>query len=284
MEDSILNKVLPEEKISKYDGILAHFYDLDHNWRDYNKQIDLIKSLLYSQELKKKIKILEICCGSGTHTLFLIQAGFEVLGVDHSLELIRQAKIKSEKEKVFPLFKQGDIFSLQDDPNFYHHFDCVLLLGWTLSIQSLYERFTKILELANFVLKEKGFFIFDIILDKNFNPNSTQPLVYETQDGMRGTLQIRSKENTAKRTMDFEYQWKIDKGDGSGEQFFSVNEALAIVEREDVLLKVSSFKDQFEILHELSGYSLNTIHKKGDKNLVMVLRKTLSSDVLSETA
>ncbi|MBI2118223.1 MAG: class I SAM-dependent methyltransferase [Elusimicrobia bacterium] len=284
MEASILNKVFAEEKISKYDGLLAHFYDLDHQWRDYKKQTYLIKSLFVSQGLKQKIKILELCCGSGTHTFFLSQAGFEVLGVDSSFEMIRQARLKKEKEKVFPLFKQRDIFSLQDDSSFHHHFDCALLLGWTLSIQSLYERFTKILELARFVLKENGFFVFDITLNKGFNPSSSQPLIYETQDGMRGTLQIRSKENKVRRTMDFEYQWKINKGDGKSEQFFSVNEALAIVERDDVLLKISSFKDQFEILHELSGYSLNFLYKKGDKNLVMVLRKALSSDVLSETA
>lgn len=273
MGASTLNKAPLEEKVSKYDGLLAKFYDLDHHWRDYKKQTGLIKSLYPIQRSRQKIRILDMCCGSGTHSILLSQEGFEVLGVDQSSLLIKQARIKSKKEKVFPIFKQGDIFKLKEDSSLHQYFDCALLLGWTLSIQSLYERLTKILELAHALLNKNGFFIFDIILNKNFNSNSTQPLLYKTEDGTRGALRVKSKENKAKGTMNFEYQWKIKRRDGDNEQFFLVNEVLTIVNRDDVFLKVDHFKSRFEKKYELSDYSLDSIYKKGDKNLVMILRK-----------
>ncbi len=47
----------PQAANSKYEGVLAGFYDLDHQWRDYEAQAGLIRTL----PLPPRARILDVC-------------------------------------------------------------------------------------------------------------------------------------------------------------------------------------------------------------------------------
>lgn len=251
--------------LNKYDGILAQFYDYDHQWRNYERQIELV-STLFPNTASKKLKVLELACGSGSHSIPLAQAGFNVLGVDRSNELLRQANEKIKNKDWDVQFLRKDIFKLKEETSLHFQFDGVLLLGSTLSIQDIYFRFNEILECASLVLKEGGFFIFDVVIGLNFKAISPQPLQYKTPK-TAGTLNIKGKKNLNEKTVTYTYQWKVEG------IHVSAQEVLSILQPKEIYLKIEPFRDQFEIFKTLSDFSLKEPYKKGDKNLVVVLKK-----------
>jgi len=185
--------------LSKYDGLLAQFYDQDHRWRNYAGQTQLISSL-FPKGVSKKIKVLELACGSGSHSIPLARAGFNVLGVDLSKELLKQANEKTKNKNLSVQFLQKDIFKLAQETNLHSQFDALLLLGSTLSIQDIYSRFNEILECASLLLKEGGFFVFDVVIGFNFRPISAKPLQYKTPKAT-GALNIKGKKDLNKKTI-----------------------------------------------------------------------------------
>lgn len=101
---------------SKYNGLLALFYDLDHAWRPYKKQSRFFSSLFEKSSLYTpspstgegwdggglckggggyQIRLLDLCCGSGPHSIWLAKSGFHVTGLDASSVLLSLAQQKA---------------------------------------------------------------------------------------------------------------------------------------------------------------------------------------------
>ena len=105
----------------------------------------------------KKLKILDIGCGTGRHSIELAQRGYNVTGVDLSNSMLKKAK---EKAMVSNL---NIDFQLQDARNltFKQEFDLVIMLcegGFPLMETD--EMNFKILKNASNALINKGKFIF----------------------------------------------------------------------------------------------------------------------------
>ena len=60
-----------------------------------NKVADLV-----DEEYKDKIKILDVCTGTGTQAFAFAKKGYEVVGIDLSEEMLRVAKKKNKYENV----------------------------------------------------------------------------------------------------------------------------------------------------------------------------------------
>ena len=65
----------------------------DNEWAKYPAE-DLIRFIaknFYNAEIRKKIKILDIGCGTGCNLWFLAREGFQVFGIDGSKNAIARA-------------------------------------------------------------------------------------------------------------------------------------------------------------------------------------------------
>jgi len=83
------------------------FNDLGENWetivnaRDTKREIDFIQSTL-----PKKGTTLDLCCGTGRHSIILSQRGWTIIGLDLSKNLLAIAKRNMKNERVeFPLVR-----------------------------------------------------------------------------------------------------------------------------------------------------------------------------------
>jgi len=83
------------------------FNDLGMDWeaivnvRDTERETDFIQSAL-----SKKGTILDLCCGTGRHSIFLQKRGWTTIGLDLSKNLLKIAKKSMKKEKAeFPLVR-----------------------------------------------------------------------------------------------------------------------------------------------------------------------------------
>lgn len=74
-------------------------------------------------------KVLDLACGTGRHTLFLAEKGFDVYGVDISNTAIEITRERIEKHKLNVSLKQSSMFNLDFPDNYFDAIVCVWSTG-----------------------------------------------------------------------------------------------------------------------------------------------------------
>ena len=94
------------EKTQWYQNI---FNDLNYDWeaivdqRDTEREVAFIEDVL---EKKEKRIVLDLCCGTGRHSIVLSQHGWSIIGLDLSKNLLIIAKQRMRQKAVdFPLIR-----------------------------------------------------------------------------------------------------------------------------------------------------------------------------------
>jgi SAM-dependent methyltransferase len=89
---------------------LAEYYDRFYWWKDYGLEVEFLSQVfgLYGTDVRQ---VLEIACGTGSHTRILAARGYRVTGVDINGDMLRVARKKVGKRA---RFVQGDMRSLGD--------------------------------------------------------------------------------------------------------------------------------------------------------------------------
>lgn len=82
------------------------YYHLLYKDRDYDEAAFFMKRLIEHLNLNEDDKILDLACGRGRHARYLNRIGFDVIGIDLSVENIAYAK---EFEREGLLFKVHDM-------------------------------------------------------------------------------------------------------------------------------------------------------------------------------
>lgn len=97
-----------------------------NSWHNQDKFWELFEPFLYNQQRQSSAKvevekvvnllkipqndrILDLCCGTGRHSLELARQGFDVVGVDRTTSFIEKAKQKAEKNNLNVEFIVGDM-------------------------------------------------------------------------------------------------------------------------------------------------------------------------------
>lgn len=137
--------------ISTYNKIASKYSGLYFNDLSDLPQIDR-----FLAELKPSSKILDIGCGPGEFTKYLLEKGFDVEGIDLSPEMVKIAKEKVPNGKFF----QMDMRTLNYPVNF---FDALLVAYSLIHIPSVdiyktLEGFKKVLKPNGlvFIITQKG--------------------------------------------------------------------------------------------------------------------------------
>jgi len=108
-------------------------------------------------EYNKAIKILDIGCGTGRHSIELANRGYTVVGIDLSESLLKRAKEKASEQNLQIVFQKHDARNLP----FLGEFDLVIMLcEGAFPLMETDEMNFKILQNAANALKPKGKLIF----------------------------------------------------------------------------------------------------------------------------
>jgi SAM-dependent methyltransferase len=73
---------------------------------DAEAEVDQLLALL---DLSSRAHILDLCCGTGRHSLVLARRGFDVVGVDRTASFIEKARGNAENEDLSAEFVIGDM-------------------------------------------------------------------------------------------------------------------------------------------------------------------------------
>jgi len=137
----------------------AKYYDLVYSNKNYEQEVRYICELI--NDLRpESTHLLDMGCGTGKHSIEFARNGYEVTGVDSSIQMIEMAASKlmhysSLKNK--PGFLQQDIRSL----NIGHKFDVIVSLFHVMSYLETDEDMMETLESVKSHLHKGGLFIFD---------------------------------------------------------------------------------------------------------------------------
>jgi len=129
----------------------AEIYDLVYQDKDYESEIKFLEQILEKYNVKT---ILDIGCGTGRHSVILSQDGYDVLGIDKSIDMIKIARKKTKDSSL--RFKHCSILKFKKQ----EFFDACLCLFDTMGYlkQKDIPVFFKIVSEH---LQRNGLFIFD---------------------------------------------------------------------------------------------------------------------------
>lgn len=102
-------------------------------------------------------RLFDLCCGYGRHTLPLARKGFELVGLDLSLDMLKHALTQAQKESLSIKFVHGDMRDLNFDEVFDGGYSLDTSFGFFSDAENL-----MVLRGVHRALKSGGRFVLDI--------------------------------------------------------------------------------------------------------------------------
>jgi SAM-dependent methyltransferase len=142
---------------SSYIGRHAELYDLFYAEKPYAEEAAFIHKCIQAYKPDAR-KLLELACGTGTHSLLLEKFGYQIIATDYSPDMLAHAKEKARKENSSVDFRQQDMRSLNVPER---PFDVVICLFDSLGYVATNENISKVLSGIYNHLCSDGIFIFE---------------------------------------------------------------------------------------------------------------------------
>ena len=147
----------------------ARIYDRIMRQVDYPSWVQHIENLCERHGFKVR-KVLDLACGSGGHALLFARKGYEVVGIDGSPDMIREAKRKMDLVGVhFPIYL-GKMQSFAQK-GVDRDFDLVTCLYDSLNYVLEEDGVISCFQNVHSHLKSGGAFIFDVATEYNIVEN-----------------------------------------------------------------------------------------------------------------
>jgi SAM-dependent methyltransferase len=108
-----------------YTGKFSEIYDLFYAHKTYTQEAQFVQFLLQRFGDQPKQKILELGCGTGTHSFMLEEYGHEIIATDLSPDMIEKAIIKAKSRGSKIRFAAQDMLELDQ---LERPFDAVICL------------------------------------------------------------------------------------------------------------------------------------------------------------
>lgn len=143
-------------------GLYSAYYDLLYRDKDYQGEATYVADLLRSFSSGSK-KLLEIGCGTGIHAELLTQSGFEVVGVERSEEMFKQAQSRADRLEVETGCRRfRPVHCAAQDFCSDETFDAVISLFHVVSYQTDDAALEGFLDTVSRHLRPGGLFLFDV--------------------------------------------------------------------------------------------------------------------------
>lgn len=135
----------------------ATVYDTFMDETPYEEWCEFTVSLLQKEGIKDGL-LLDMGCGTGTFTQLLEQAGYDMIAIDNSMDMLQIAMEKQRKRK-----KDSILYLLQDMREFelYGTVRAVVSVCDSINYLTEFEDIVTTFKLVNNYLDPKGIFLFD---------------------------------------------------------------------------------------------------------------------------
>lgn len=138
-------------------GEFARVYDLFMDNVDYDRWAEYLIRVLKEDQIDEGL-VLELGCGTGTMTELLATAGYDMIGVDNSEEMLAEAMEKRVESG------HNILYLLQDMQEFelYGTVRAIVSVCDCMNYLTDIEDLKQVFKLANNYLDPKGIFVFDM--------------------------------------------------------------------------------------------------------------------------
>ena len=213
----------------------SKYYDLVYQKKNYKFECKRIESFLRYKESVKHI--LEIGCGTCSHSILLSKKGYNIMGIDNSNEMIKVArdKIKKKKIKNITLYNQ-DAEKLNTITK--RKFDALLLLFNVIGY-----------------IKDLDLFLFNI--KKNLKTNSLLIFDFWHEAGIKYAGPKKTKKKFSSKGLELQRN-------SLGKEVVQKN-AIKI-DIETSIFKSGKFVNKFSEVHYVKYFNLNILKKIIEKN------------------
>ncbi len=157
-------------------SVFAHFYDRIMEGVSYQSWLDYIEDILERMKVRPH-RVLDLACGTGNLSLLMADRGYQVIGIDLSAEMLKEAEKKvADRQNI--KFQQGDMrsFSLSTPVelvvSFYDAINYILRE----------EELNRVFAAVNRALKPGGIFIFDVNSRERIRNIKEDLCLYEEDD------------------------------------------------------------------------------------------------------
>ena len=152
---------------SEYLDVYSH-----RDIRDAENALILIRN---NYDFKVGSKVLDAACGTGRFSNLFAEEGFDVTSFDLSMQLLKNAQIKSYKDHLNVKFFRSDIRNVPLNGSFDLILNMFTSFGYFVTDNENFSFIRKAIELLN----DKGYFIFDY-LNKDYVTNNLIPRSQKT--------------------------------------------------------------------------------------------------------
>jgi SAM-dependent methyltransferase len=143
-----------------YGNQFAAIYDDIYRHKNYRGECDLVARLSAKYAKDNVRRLVDLGCGTGSHSLDLASRGYDVTGIDVSPAMLTEAEKKLAVAKTAGKvwFIEGDIATIKPDGDFDAALMLFTVLGYYIENQVL----VKLLTHVRKMLRPGGLLIFDI--------------------------------------------------------------------------------------------------------------------------
>lgn len=232
---------------------LAPYYDMIVN-KNTKKEVKFLDNIISDKEVSK---VLDLACGNGRHSNKLQQKGYEVIGIDLSKKMLKQALKKDGSG-----FLKGNIKRLPLKTN---AFDCAILLWSTINLFPKKD-VESILSEANRCLKEEAYFVLDA---KPPQPDSKKESrnVLENEEVKIETHSVRKYTGNKKKSV-YNYDIHYKKTDETKELTDKVEMKLYTPKKLKKMLIDSGFK----VVEKYGKYNIDSEYNKNSDRIIYICR------------
>lgn len=134
---------------------IATYYDRLMEGVNYEGWIEYIKNICVLNQLNPKT-VLDLGCGTGTPTLYLLEEGYRVIGVDGSIEMLKVAKKKLSPFNPVLILSKFENFTIKKKV------DLLISLFDSLNNILIEDELLQTFICAENCLRKGGLFVFDL--------------------------------------------------------------------------------------------------------------------------
>ena len=190
---------------------MAQHYDAFTDDVPYAAWAEYVQAIFRKFNVAPKL-VLDLACGTGNLTVELAKAGYEMIGVDMSAEMLSEAMQKSSDLEVCPLFLKQRMETL----DLYGTVDAVVCgldsINYLTTPNALDAAFSRV----SLFLEDNGLFVFDVNTEKKFQTIDMQAYVRESDT----CFCVWQADYTAKtRLMEYYLDFFVQSEDGRYDRY-----------------------------------------------------------------